>query len=240
MEQYTFEEFESFTKAMKKLSDILRSKNPDYIFAPLTGSVPLVDILSVIDRHFPSEYVEYPPNSSRFVAREEIMNKWYTNFLRDNYFGKEMSIVCVDEVISGSSAVKGYNEFCRVLYNFQNGNKKFKKKVKYEILGIGEKPKNERRNTSFNRLVNQKKVKVLETKKILTADNPRLNPVRLKVGGINSQGRQIYLPEIEYVSYSKEYLNLLGNIASYFGIDPERVNPINIVKMQKSLEKYLR
>jgi len=238
MEQYTSEEFESFMKSMKKMSDILRSKKPDYIFAPILGSIPLIDILSIVDRHFQLETVEYPPNSSRFLKREEIIDRWYSNFIKSNYFGKKMSIVCIDEIISGSSATKGYQEFYKILYNFCN--KKGNKKIKYEILGVGEKPRNGRRNQTFRKLVNQRKAIVLETKKIITADNPRLNPIRLKKGGLNKQGRQIYLPEIEYVSYPQEYLNLLSNTASYFGADPEGVSPKNIVKMQISLERYLR
>jgi len=240
MEQYTSEEFESFMKSMKKMSDILRSKKPDYIFAPILGSIPLIDILSIADRHFPSEAVEYPPNSSRFLKREEIIDRWYSNFIKDNYFGEKMSIVCIDEVISGSSATKGYQEFCKILYNFRNQNEFLEKKINYEILGIGEKPKNGKRNRSFNSLVNKKKAKVLETKRIITADNPLLNPIRLKKGEINAQGRQTYLPEIEYISYPKEYLNLLCDTASYFGVNSEKSNPVNVVKMQKSLEKYLR
>jgi len=108
MEQYTTEEFESFMKAMKSLSDVLRSQKPNFIFAPIVGSVPLIDILSVMDRHFALETVEYPPNSSRFFKREGMMQTWYTNFLRTNYHGEPISIACVDEVISGSSAVKGH------------------------------------------------------------------------------------------------------------------------------------
>ncbi len=240
-QQYTSKEFESFIGVMKKASDILRSKKPDYIFAPILGSVPLVDILSIIDRHFPLENLEYPPNSSRFLKREEIISKWYSNFVEKNYQGKKMSIVCIDEVISGSSATKGYNEFYKVLYDI--GKEKgisLERKINYEILGIGERPKNNKRNRGFIKLVNRKKAKVLETEKIITADNYLLNPIRLKKGELNAQGRQTYLPEIEFVSYPQEYLSLLYNVATQVGVDPEQISPVNVMKMQESLEKYLR
>jgi len=241
IQQYTTEEFESFMKAMKGMSDMLRSEKPDYIFAPILGSIPLVDTLSIVDRHFPLENVEYPPNSSRFLKRETLIDKWYSNFLETNFTGRKMSIICVDEVISGSSATKGYREFEKTLYNL--GLEKgipLERKVNYKILGIGEKPRNNKRNRGFTKLVNRKQAKVFEAKKIITADNSFLNPIRLKKGGLNPQGRQIYLPEIEFISYPQDYLVLLHNVATHIGVDPEQVSPTNIMKMQESLDKYLR
>ncbi|HUW43574.1 MAG TPA: hypothetical protein VMV95_01255 [Bacillota bacterium] len=238
MKQYTKSEFDSFMKSMKNMDDYLRSKKPDFIFAPVLGSVPLIDVLSIIDRHFPLETVEYPPNSSRFINRGEIIDKWFSNFLDANYIGDRMSIICIDEVISGSSAVKGYKEFRKVLHNF-NEKSSLEKKINYEVLGIGEQPKNKKRNHGFSKLVNQKKAKVFETDKIITADNIELNPVRLKLGKINKQGRQTYLPEIDSMIYSQNYLNLLYETANYFGTDPDQVTPANILKIQGSLEKYL-
>lgn len=240
MEQYSLEEFDSYVKVMKKASDILRSKSPNYIFAPILGSVPFIDVLSIIDRHFPISNVEYPPNSSRFSNRGELIDNWYSNFIKDNYTGKKMSIVCIDEIISGSSAVKGYNEFQKVLYNFRKDDSKIEKKINYEILGIGEKPRNGSRNPNFNRLINKKKAKVLETKRIITADNPLLNPIKLKVGGINNQGRQTYLPEIESFNYSPEYILFLQNTANYFGVDPDSICLPNLSKIKDSSTKYLK
>jgi len=237
MEQYTKEEFDSFVKSMKRMSDVLRSQKPDYVFAPIIGSVPLVDTLSIIDRHFPIENVEYPPNSSRFINREEIIDKWYSKFIDTNYSGDKMSIICVDEVISGSSASKGYKEFRKVLN--QSNKKSLEKKVNYKMLGIGEKPKNRKRNHNFTKLVNQKKAKVFETKRIITADNIALNPIRLKHGETNKQGRQTYLPKIHSFNYSQSYLDFLHNIATYCGVNPDTVTPVNVLKISQSLDKYL-
>jgi len=241
MKQYTTKEFDCFMKSMKKAADYLHSKKPDFIFAPIIGSVPLIDILSIIDRHFPLEIVEYPPNSSRFINREEIIDKWFSNFLDDNYIGEPISIVCIDEVISGSSATKGYKEFHKILHKLDEKRKSpLEKKVSYEILGIGEQREDQKRNYSFRSMVNQKKAKVFETDRIITADNIDLNPVRLKLGKKNVQRRQTYLPEIDSMEYSKDYLNLLHDTANYCGVDPEKVTPVNLLKIQKSLEEYLR
>ena len=239
-EQYTYEEFESFMKSMKKVSDILRSKKPDYIFAPITGSIPLIDVLSIIDRHFPMANVEYPPNSSRFIEREEIIDKWLSNFIKKNYFGKPMSIVCIDEVISGSSAVKGANEFEKTLYKIDSREQaSINKKINYEILGIGERPRNGKRNHTIVQLENKNKAKIIETNRIITSDNVLLNPLRLELGKVNAQGRQTYLPQIHSLNYSKEYIAFLQNTASYFGVNLNNVNLINVCKIKDSLEKYL-
>lgn len=241
VEQYSQEEFSSFIKSMKKISDVLRSSKPNYIFAPILGSIPLIDILNIIDRNFPLDNVEYPPNSSRFENREELISKWYGNFLKSNYFGERMSIICVDEVISGSSASKGYKEFRKALKDFgEKKNSRLEKQVTYNLLGIGEKTKNRKRNPNFTNLVNKKKAQVFESDKIITADNILLNPVRLRGGGFNVQGRNIYLPEIKEFVYSDDYLNLLSNIALFCGADPEQVQPLNILKVRDSLEKYLK
>jgi len=234
--QYSFEELESFAKAMKGMSDFIRSQKPNYIFAPVIGSVPLIDALVITDRHFPFENVEYPPNSSRFTDREELIRKWYSNFLTSAYSGEKMSIMCVDEVISGSSASKGYQEFQKIL-----NEKGLAKQIDFTIAGIGEKPRRGRkRNHNFLRLVNNKKAKVFEAQKILTADNVLLNPIRLKIGQPNPQGRNTYLPEIESINYSPEYRELLEDLAKYCGTDPSQVSASNILKVGNSLEKYLR
>jgi hypothetical protein len=239
-EQYTNEEFESYMGAMKHLSDFLRSQNSNFIFAPIVGSVPLIDVLSVIDRHFPLETVEYPPNSSRFLSREQMMQDWFTNFLKTNYHGDPLSITCIDEVISGSSAVKGHREFQKALHGFERGlDSRLGKEVKYNICAIGESPKKGKRNHGFNRLVHQGVAKVFEAGKIITSDNRDLNPVRLKQGEMNRQHRQTYLPEIESLNYGEKYLGFLHNVATYCGVDPDQVSTAHLLKIQTSLEKYL-
>lgn len=233
--QYTFEELESFAKSMKRMSDFIRSQKPNFIFAPVIGSVPLIDALGIVDRHFSFENVEYPPNSSRFTNREELIRKWYSNFLDTNYSGSKMSVICVDEVISGSSASKGQQEFQKMLHE-----RGLEKKIKYTVVGIGEKPKGgKKRNHNFQKLVNSKKAKVFETQNIITADNILLNPVRLKVGELNPQGRNTYLPEIHSLDYSPEYRTLLHDIATFSGADPDHVSLQNILKVGNSLRKYL-
>lgn len=238
--QYNKEEFEKFAIGLKKISDILRSEKPDFVFAPVVGSVPLIDLISISDRHFNLDSVEYPPNSSRFLKREDIMSKWYSKFLKENYYGEPIKIICIDEIISGSSAIKGYKEFQKAIIKFkQEENENLERKVKYNILGPAELPKNKKRNHGITRLVNKKIAKIIEVGKIITSDNPDLNYIRLKSGGFNAQGREIYLPEIEFFKVSPEYITLLQNFASYMGADPKNVSANNLSRIKESLENYL-
>lgn len=239
--QYSIEEFERFAKGIKKASDILKSNNPDYIFAPLSGSVPFIDMFYILDRHFDLGKVEYPPNSSRFKDREGIISKWYGNFLNKNYHVKPIKIFCIDEVVSGSSAIKGYDEFQKALYNFKKrSGESLDQKISYKIIGISEPQKNgERKNHVLKELVNSKKIHLIDVGKIITMDNLELNHVRFKIERDNSQGRHIYLPEIEKFYVSSSYVSLLQNFASYIGADPSKVTVQNLGKIKESLEKYL-
>lgn len=234
------EEFEMFAEGMKKASNILKSKNPDYVFAPVLGSVPFVDLLKIVDRHFELDSVEYPPNSSRFRNREEIMAEWYKNFLDTNYAGEKIKIVCIDEVISGSSALKGYKEFNKALHEYQqNKHPRAGKKINYELLGISEPMKDGKRNKGLEGLVRKNKAHLVNVGNILTADDMSLNPVRLKVEGQNSQGRHIYSPEIDRFEISNKYLTFLQNFAQYIGRDPSKVTVQNIGRIRESMDKYL-
>ena len=240
VEQYTYEEFESFAKGIKRLSDILVSENPDYVFAPVVGSVPLIDLVYIANRHFDLDKVEYPPNSSRFFDREKLISQWISGFLEEKYLGEKMRIFCLDEVISGASTVKGYQEFQKAVHLFEKKiGERLGRKISYKILGIAEKPRDRTRNHTIKSLVNSKKAKLVEVKRILTADNVDLNHVRLKIQRDNYRGRHIYEPQIDKFYISKEYLTLLQNMASYFGADSSKVTAQNLGKIRNSLEKYL-
>lgn len=240
---YTMEEFESFAGALRAMASYVRSKGPDFVFAPVMGSVPLVDALRAVDRKFPTEIVEYPPNSSRFDNREELMNKWYGNFLRLNYHGEPLNVVCIDEVISGSSAMKGNTEFQKALNDFadEKQSPKIKRKVGYLMAAVGEQPDCGRRNGGLISLKNNGQLKIFETQKILTCDNLEFNPVRLRVKETTKSGNNhIYEPVIEKFEVTPEYLTLLRNLAKHVGGDPSFTTMQNLCKIQTSIDKYLK
>jgi hypothetical protein len=238
--EYTIEELESFVKGIKALSLTVRSEGPTFVFAPLTGSIPLIDAAWTVDRKFPVDIVECPPNSSRFENRDELMRTWYSNFLDANYIGHPMKIVCVDEVISGSSALKGYAEFHRALEEFakKRDDPRIRRKIDYKIAAVGEKPDSGRRNGGLTSLRRTGELKILEVDRILTCDNPDMNPVQLKT--TTESGRISYLPEVAQFVATSAYLRLLSDLAKHVGRDPASVNMQNMGKIQESVNRYLK
>jgi len=254
MKQYNQRELEDFVRGFKKAANIIAMEKPDHILAPVIGAVPFVDVLSIVDRHFPLETVSYPPNSSRFANRDELMSVWNLNFLRENYANESLKIMTIDEVISGSSAVKGHIQFRQAIEGLarekakglenevdalRHYTRKLGREISYQILGITEN-RGRKLTPSFNRLINQKVARRIDFSKVFTMDNIDLNTIRLKVGPINAQRRQNYLPEIERFEVGPEYVEFLQDIARCVGADPKNVSPVNLGKIQESLSKYLK
>lgn len=244
-------DIENLAKGFKKVSDVIRMKNPDYILAPVAGAIPFIDILKIVDRKFADDSVHYLPNSSRFANRDELVSKWFERFYEKNEIGDKMKIICLDEVVSGTSAINSYMNFKKSLQN--RAEKKTKglenelgarenyemilnRNINYEIIGISETGNN--RNPKFTNLVNKGIVYVVEFDKVPTIDNINLNPIRFKENGLNRGGRTVYLPEIKEFVVTPEYLSFLQNIASYVGADPSNVKPIlNLPKIEEGLRQ---
>lgn len=242
--------FEDLAKGFRRASDIVRMEKPDYIFVPVAGSVPFVDILNIVDRKFRLDSVLYLPNSSRFASREELMQKWYNQFYVSNEIGEPIKILCIDEVLSGSSAVVGYkqfrkslderakkkaNGFSQNLEAFEKFKKELNKQIDYRILGIAE--KGYERNHEFKRLQANKLVHIVEFDDVPTIDNIALNPLRFKIDRIQPDGKPIYLPEIDRFEITPEYMALLYGIASAIGTDPSSVSPVNLSRIEKGLKQ---
>lgn len=243
-----------FTKQLKKASSIVRMNGPDYILAPVAGSVPLVDMLHIVDRKFPIDIVEYIPNSSRFKNRTELMNNWYKRFYDENEHGGKMKIICLDEVLSGSSAVVGYNQFMRSLEKraitkaklssdnpdgklIEHYSRKLNKNIKYNLVGFAEKGYDQA--ASFRKLERKDIATSIYFDEIPTIDNVAMNTIRFKEGGLNKQGRMSYLPIVERFDITDDYMDLLQSIAGYSGVDPKTVGPINLGKIKSDLEKSI-
>jgi hypothetical protein len=241
-------EFGSFVKGFKKAADIIRMEKPDYIFAPIVGAVSFIDILSIMDNRFPLDSVYYLPNSSRFENRDELTSRWYSNFYKQNEIGEKMKIICIDEVLSGSSTVNGYKQFKKSIEErakekakgmtdeikaMEYNKMKLQKDVNYKILGIAE--KGHVRNPKYSNLVNKKIIYPIEFDEVYTIDNIDLNPIRLKPGN-RHKGRLSYLPEIEDFDITPKYMGFLQSIASYVGVDPINVSPKNVSRIEEGLK----
>lgn len=255
IENYTIGELESFVNAFKKASDIIRSENPDYVVAPMIGAIPFIDILNVVDRKFDNDRVEYMPASSRFANLDGVMHTWLLNFLRKNYHGNDLKLLSIDEVVSGSSAVRGYNQLEDALTGLADERVKglesedvvrdsqrmkdyLKKKIKYKVIGIVEPRSNKAPNKTYSKLVRKGVVKPLNVERIITMDDNDFCPLQLEVDRKTEEGRLLYKPEIKSVNYSTKYINLLKDIATLIGADPEKINPVNVGKLSE-FAKYL-
>jgi len=107
----------SYVDAMVAAAHIINLENPDFIVAPMLGSVPFIDAMNIVDRDFDPTKVVYMPASSKIAKVHQVIRGWYTNFLADvvrspDFFPK---ILGIDEVVSGSSVTrcfKGVDEAC--------------------------------------------------------------------------------------------------------------------------------
>lgn len=246
------EDMPSFVKSLKNAASTIRMHGPDYIFAPIVGAVPLVDLLCVVDRKFPKEIVEYLPNSSRFRNRTRLMENWYSNFYKEKNLDEKSKIVCLDEVLSGSSSVCGFNQFQKSLESlakeksigfsnepqmYEHFLKKLKSQIKYKIVGFAEEGYST--NSEYQNLVNKRIANSISFKEIPTIDNPSMNTIRFKEDVRKGDRRKFYSPEMEGFEISSEYFSLLKSVAAYVGVDPSKVEPVNLAKIQEGILRSL-
>jgi hypothetical protein len=248
-ERYGGLNFEEIAKGFSRAADILRMENPDFVLVPVAGSVPFIDILHIVDRKFDVGSAVYIPNSSRFADREKLMSRWYQRFYRDNEVGKPIKFVCIDEVLSGSSAVVGHRQFERSIEQrardkanefsgdrmkaYETFKKGLGKHLSYRILGIAE--RGHLRNPQFRRLVHRGVSHAIEFDDVPTIDNVALNALRFRVERVQRNGRPIYAPEIDRFDITQEYIDLLKGVASYVGVDPSSVGPVNLGRIEEGL-----
>jgi len=266
---YTEEELESFVDGVVKARDLIKSKSPDFLIAPLGGAVPFVDIFCLSDPdYFCAVNKEFPPTSSRFENLDQMMGDWYYNFFKSNFAEIPLNMVSIDEIVGGGSTVRNHNyveagmrKFVRedlkeligdhkdvhVNREFLERFRHLKSLVKYEAVGLMYEGEDERtakkyakkrkHNQAYTRLVGEGKIIPIGVKKIITMDNPQLNPLKFSFVK-NGSGKGHFIPEIARIEYSNEYLDFLKNVAQYMGVDPVGANPSNTNNF-RSFERYL-
>lgn len=99
---------ESYIEGITQAGNIIKQENPDYLIAPMCGSIPFIDALNLVDDDFDSSMVVYMPASSKIDNVNQVIQRWYYNFLNKNVdpnynFPKIMGI---DEVVSGQSVIR--------------------------------------------------------------------------------------------------------------------------------------
>jgi len=107
-QKMTYEMLESYVCAMRKASEQIKRENPDFLVAPMLGSVPFIDTLAIVDDEFNSARVVYMPASSRIDNVNHVMESWFYNFLNDvvKSPSKFPTILGIDEVVSGQSVTR--------------------------------------------------------------------------------------------------------------------------------------
>jgi hypothetical protein len=98
----------SYVDAMRQAGDIFVKRKPDYILAPMLGSVPFIDAMHIVNPDFDPSKVVYMPASSRILDVNKVIEGWYFNFLRDKASSIEgfPTIMGIDEVVSGASVIR--------------------------------------------------------------------------------------------------------------------------------------
>ena len=207
---YTLEEVVSLAEGMKKASEIIREFDPDYVLAPITGAIPFIDLINIVDPEFKDLTIEYVPSTSKFENLIELTDDWFYNFLTENHLsGETLKLISVDEVVSGTSAYRNYQRLnktlermtkeemknmlgltiCRNSKNVEGAVEQYKQMLRdlkdlivYKTVGIqDEKGKNQRRNNkSYRRMLRRGIVKPVDVKSIITMDNADFCPVMLK------------------------------------------------------------
>ena len=104
----TFETLESYIGSMRKAGEKIREEKPDFLVAPMLGSVPFIDVLSIVDDEFDASKVVYMPASSRIENVNNVIENWFYNFLGENVKSPEKfpSLLGIDEVVSGQSVTR--------------------------------------------------------------------------------------------------------------------------------------
>jgi len=99
---------ESYVEAMYEASKILVDQSPDFILAPMNGSVPFIDAMTIVNQDFDTSKVVYMPASSSVENVLDVITDWYSNFLDENVkqHYEIPKVIGIDEVVSGNSVVR--------------------------------------------------------------------------------------------------------------------------------------
>lgn len=122
------EAMNAYVQGLDEASDLFVDIDPDYIIAPMMGSVPFIDVMHIVNPDFDVEKVNYMPASSQISDVNKVMTGWMSNFLDDVVTPENpIKIMGIDEVVSGSSATRVYRAI-----NGEINNKK--KRLTSEVL----------------------------------------------------------------------------------------------------------
>jgi hypothetical protein len=233
---YSRQELESFAHGLVSMNYLLEQHSPDIILAPMMGAVPLIDCLNAVNPQFDNDKVFYVPASSSIRSLNNILPVTVSNILLEEKFANSpITIISIDEVVSGSSAVrvrKLVNEGFKRYAALTQGKDETPKGIQYLQIGLEHgihKKSGKDWNEAYKKLRNNDKIIPLAVDRIITMDNPVLLTVRY-VPKANDMSRNTPILEQDF-KVSQEYLQLLREIAAYVGTPPDDARPRNFAKM---------
>ena len=225
---------DKFIEGMIRLGKGVRESNPNVIIAPINGAVPLIDILNIVDPNFDNSQVEYMPASSKLEDVRGVIKTWTEHFLLENCptDSPTYSIAVVDEVVSGNSSVRVYKSVKEGINAFARERERkldipyrtTKRQVKYKTFGAKDN-KCPVKSKEYRGLLESGVAQLYDVGQIVTMDRPEYTPVQFRSELL--EGKLRFYPEIEGINISREYLDLLENIAKVVGADPSTITSVN-------------
>ena len=257
------ENLEDFIRGMGEASQVIVDENPDVLIVPMVGSVPFIDVMNIIDDDFPNYKVEYVPASGSIEYLKQVLNQSFDSILeeysnlsaeyKEPKDQKETYILSIDEVISGNSMIRGVKAFngaksrhatqralehlgmqrrdfanSEELKNYRN---ELEEKIKFKSIGIEQTHGENKKHPNYLSLREEGIIIPVKVNSIVTMDRHDMMPVKYKVSG--SPSNVAYKAELEKIEQTKEYIELLQEVANYVGKGEQSINIRNITRINK-------
>ncbi|MBS3081026.1 hypothetical protein J4221_06120 [Candidatus Pacearchaeota archaeon] len=276
-EKYSREDLESFVNGIISASKSMRYihsrsqktlqeiDNPYYV-VNLHGSLPLFDVLTIVDQDIDVDRAVYFPGSSRIQNSSDILRYCFENFLWEKQYetDKTSPLFSIDEVVGGHSVervVNAYNSAIRRIatQNLRGTERRkrdieevsfdLKQQFPLYIFGIRDlarfrnRIKNrENMNKRYLELSNPRNenrvIYEFPVKKIITMDDPDFELIEFKHPTSSGwKPSSGYYPKIDSLKFSHYYMDLLHDIARIVGVNPETVDPSR-ARIRTHCERY--
>jgi hypothetical protein len=260
--KYNDRQLESFVTGIRHVSESMKDvlaetkkrigrKNrvdfPTYV-VNIHGSLPLFDILNIVDPGVDVDRAVYFPGSSRIKNSGGVLRNCFENFLwnRQDETDEVNPLFSIDEVVGGHSVERAVNAYNAAVRRVAKQNLKDIERRKgdieeaaYElrtqfpltIFGIKDTRDLKRRmNKRYGQLRSgrnrDKIIYEFPVKKIITMDDPDFETIRFKrptsSGHASGQG---FYPKVEEIVFPRAYTDLLHDVAMSIGEDPKMIDP---------------
>ncbi len=255
MEKYTGEQLTSFVNAIRDAAPVIAKRNPAHYIISLHGSLPLFDILTMVDRTVDTDRAVYFPGSSRINNSADILTRCFENFFleRQDETDKVRHLASIDEVVTGASVsrvLNAYHSASRKVargvlgssQELKDGVEKEAQKIRRHfpivVYGIKEvRTEGVKMKADYLNKVKGGEVLEFPTLRIITMDDPDYQTIEFDHPTSNGFAGQCFYPRVKNIISSKIYLDLLSDVARMLGIDPDSIEP-HRARIASDCEKY--